>query len=102
MRITYFLPRCTPENSHGRYVIELLSRLRSGNQVTVYSSRFWEPVKSWVRCRRLPLLHRPALARIGTLWAESIISVDRFSSDIVHIQGADAPVGNVVTAHFCN
>jgi len=27
---------------------------------------------------------------------------ERRHADIVHVQGGDAPVGNVVTAHFCN
>ena len=36
------------------------------------------------------------------MWARSLLTRPRRSFDIVHIQGADAPVGNVVTAHCCN
>jgi UDP-glucose:(heptosyl)LPS alpha-1,3-glucosyltransferase len=39
---------------------------------------------------------------LAALWATSIIANRRKPADIVHIQGADSPVGNVVTAHCCN
>ena len=101
MRIGYFLPRCTPENSHGRYVIELAGRLAREHSVTVYAGRTWPPLRTMVQCRSLPVPNRPAIARLAGLWVSSIVARKR-SFDIVHIQGADAPVGNVVTAHFCN
>ena len=102
MRISFFIPRCTPDNSHGRYVVELAKRLGGEHHVAVYSGAFWPPLRSVVRCRRLPAVNRPALARLATLWTASVLVNKRWPSDIVHIQGADAPVGSVVTAHFCN
>lgn len=102
MRISYFLPRCTPDNSHGRYVIELAKRLGREHQVTVHAGAFWPPLRSVVRCRLLPIPNRPAVARLASLWMASIIVNKRRPADIVHVQGADAPVGNVVTAHCCN
>src|SRR5438034_9202242 len=102
MRISFFIPRCNPDNSHGRYVVELAKRLGGEHQVVVYSGAFWPPLRSMVGCRRLPIANRPAVVRLGTLWAASVLAAKRWPTDIVHIQGADAPVGNVVTAHFCN
>src|SRR5690349_22669196 len=102
MRISFFVPRCTPDNSHGRYVIELAKRLGSECRVTVYAGAFWPLLRPGVHCRFLPVPTRPALARLAALWATSVLAVKRRPADIVHVQGADAPVGNVVTAHFCN
>jgi len=102
MRISYFVPRCTPDNSHGRYIIELASRFGSEHDVTINAGVFWPPLRSRVRCRFLPVPNRPALIRLGALWLTSNIARDRKRSDIVHVNGADAPVGNVVTAQCCN
>lgn len=102
MRISYFVPRCTPENSHGRYVIELAKQLHGEYPVTVYAGAFWPPLRSMVRWRFLPVPNRPTVARLAALWATSIATARHGPADIVHVQGADAPVGNVVTAQFCN
>ncbi len=102
MRISYLLPKCTPDNSHGRYVIELVRRIAGKHSITIYAGQFWRPLKSIANCRVLPVLQRPALARLASLWLESLLAVRCRSSDVVHVQGADAPIGNVVTAHFCN
>lgn len=102
MRIGFFVPRCTPENSHGRYVIELAQRLAGNHQVTVYSGAIWPPLRTRARCHFLPVLNRPTVARLAMLWTTSVLAVSCQGFDIVHIQGADAPVGNVVTAHCCN
>jgi len=102
MLITFFVPKCTPDNSHGRYVIELAKRLGHEHRVTVHAGAFWSPLRSMVSCRFLPVPNRPAVGRLAALWAASMIQNRRLPADIVHIQGADAPVGNVVTAHCCN
>ncbi len=102
MRISFFVPRCTPDNSHGRYVIELATRLGDEHQVAVYSGVFWRPVRSLFPCRFVPVVSRPAVARLATLWTASVVVAKRHHTDIVHIQGADAPIGNVITAHCCN
>src|SRR5688572_8065440 len=102
MQISFFVPRCTPDNSHGRYVIELAKRLGSEHPVAVYAGAFWPPLRALVRCQWLPVPNRPAVARLAALWTASGLVAGREAADIVHIQGADGPVGNVVTAHCCN
>jgi glycosyltransferase involved in cell wall biosynthesis len=102
MQISFFVPRCTPDNSHGRYVLELARHLGSEHAVTIYSNDFWAPLRSVVRCRYVPVPLRPAVVRLAALWAASLVASRRQPADITHIQGADAPVGNVVTAHCCN
>src|SRR6266566_1916439 len=102
MRISFFLPRFTPDNSHGRYVIELARQFAGSHSVTVYAGAFLPALRSAVKCRWLPVPLRPAVARLATLWSASAVVSRRRPSEIVHVQGADAPVGNVVTAHFCN
>jgi len=102
MRISFFVPRCTPENSHGRYVVELAKRLVGEHFVTIYSGSFWSPLRSMVRCKYLPVPNRPAVVRLAALWAAALVVTRRSRADITHVQGADAPFGNVVTAQFCN
>ncbi len=102
MRISFFVPRGTPDNRHGRYVIELAKRLSGQHRITVYAGAFWPPIRSLVRCQFLPVPVRPAVARLVALWTASLVVTRRRHADILHIQGADAPVGNVVTAHCCN
>src|SRR5207249_496990 len=50
----------------------------------------------------LPVPNRPALLRLAALWAASTVAVRRQDFDILHVQGADSPVGDIVTAHCCN
>ena len=102
MRISFFLPRCTPDNSHGRYVLELAKRLSAEHQISIHASAFWPPIRSKVHCQYLPIPAKPAVFRLAALWATSLVANRRHPVEIVHIQGADAPVGNVVTAHCCN
>jgi UDP-glucose:(heptosyl)LPS alpha-1,3-glucosyltransferase len=102
MRISFFVPRCTPENSHGRYVIELATRFSAQHRVRVYAGAFWSPLRSVFDCHFLPVPNRPAIARLGALWVASAVAARIRPSDIIHIQGADAPIGNVLTAHYCN
>lgn len=102
MRISFLVPRCTPDNSHGRYFIELAKRFSREHVVTVYAGAFWSPLRTIVDCRYLPVPNRPAVARIGGLWGASLLARRRTIGEIVHVNGADAPVGNVVTAQCCN
>ena len=102
MRVCFFVPKCTPDNSHGRYVIELASRLGRQQNVTVYTGAVASQLRAIVQCHYLPVPQRPAVARIVALWASSVALVTHGRFDIVHTQGADAPVGDVITAQFCN
>src|SRR5262245_40309984 len=102
MRISFLVPRCTPDNSHGNYVDQLARRLRPDHDVTVCSGTLWPPLRSLVRYRFLPIPTRPAIARLASLWVTSTMVRGRHTGEVIHIQGADAPVGNIITAHCCN
>lgn len=102
MRIAFFVPRCTPENSHGRYVIELAQRLAGDHRVAVYSGAFWSPLRTKIGCHFLPVLNRPTVARLAMFWSASVLAALWQRFDVVHTQGADASVGNVVLASCCN
>jgi glycosyltransferase involved in cell wall biosynthesis len=100
MRIGFVVPRCRPTNSHGRYVIELARRLAVSEDVTVYSGARCDSLAGRGTFRYLPILDWPMLARLATGWAASApLGFSHF--DILHTQGADSPLGNVVTAHCC-
>ena len=102
MRIAFFVPRCTPDNSHGRYVIELAQRMAGRHEVEVFAGAVWAPLRRDVRCRWLPVPNRPTVLRLASLWPASIALTWQRRFDIVHTQGADAPVGNVILAPCCN
>jgi UDP-glucose:(heptosyl)LPS alpha-1,3-glucosyltransferase len=102
MRIAFCLPRCQPDNSHGRYVIELARRMAHSHAVTIYAGSIWRELPPSIASHRLLVPNRPALARISALWVSSFVGVRWRDYDIVHVQSADAPIGNVITAHFCN
>lgn len=101
MRIGFVVPRCLATNSHGRYVIELTRRLALSEDVTVYSGARCASLDGRGRFRYLPVLDWPMLARLATVWAASAPIGLFGASDILHTQGADSPIGNVVTAHCC-
>jgi glycosyltransferase involved in cell wall biosynthesis len=97
------VPRCTTDNSHGRYVMELALRLAKAHRVEVFSGGFAPSVRQKVVCHLLPVLDRPAVLRSATMWSTAIAATALSRPfQIVHVGGADAPVGNVVTAHYCN
>jgi UDP-glucose:(heptosyl)LPS alpha-1,3-glucosyltransferase len=101
MRIGFVVPRCLTTNSHGRYVIELTRRLAASQEVTVYSGARCASLNGRGRFQYLPVLDWPMLARLATVWAASAPIGMFGASDILHTQGADSPIGNVVTAHCC-
>jgi glycosyltransferase involved in cell wall biosynthesis len=101
MRIGFVVPRCWPSNSHGRYVLELAQRLSRTEDVVVYSGALWPALRSRIQFRYLPVLDWPMLARLTTAWTASASLNMRHDFDVLHVQGADAPVSNVVTAHCC-
>ncbi len=84
MRISFLLTKCTPDNGHGRYVIELARRLAENHSIKVYAGEFWRPLQSIATCRLLPVLQRPAFTRLASLWVGSLVAVDRDSADSGH------------------
>jgi UDP-glucose:(heptosyl)LPS alpha-1,3-glucosyltransferase len=102
MRIGFFVPRCTTDNSHGRSVIALAERFATSHDVTVYTGAGGLPTGTPASLRWLPVLDRPAVARLAMLWTASALVSTRERFDVTHVQGADALVGNVVTAQCCN
>lgn len=101
VRIAFFVPRSVPDNSHGRYVTALAERLAREHVVEVFTGATGHVSTGAVRWRRLPVLNRPAPARLAGLWlAATVVRAVSERFDIIHTQGADAP-GTVVTAMCC-
>lgn len=83
--------------------MELALRLARAHRVEVFSGGFAPPVRQKVLCHLLPVLDRPAILRSATMWSTAVAATALARPfQIVHVGGADAPVGNVVTAHYCN
>ncbi len=102
LRIAFIVPDARPTNSHGRYVLALAAAFAPMHEVHIFTGRKAQRSLASVQYHLLPMMQRPSVARLASLWAQSMIWVQPHRFDIVHAQAADAPVGNVVTAHYCH
>lgn len=101
MRIAYVVPRCVPENSHGRYTLGIAKVVGRRHQVHIISAAFPPDEILPATIQRVPLPNWPALGRLASWWAVAPLLIRQERFDIVHTLGADAPVGTVITA-FCS
>src|SRR5262245_60020804 len=82
----------------GGYVVELVHRLASRHQVTLYTVEVRAPVPDGVRVVRVPALRAKTYLTILSFPA-AFASV-RGRHDLIHAQGWVAPSADVVTAHI--
>ena len=102
MKIGFFVPRCEPDNSHGRYVIALAEAMAAAHDVTVCAGAITPSLRPGIRRQRTVVPNRPSIVRLVVGWAAAALAMRGGRFDVVHVQGADAPIGHVVTAHCCN
>ena len=86
---------------HGRYAVELATRLIDGYEFHIFSNTFDEdPREGWV-FHRVPAYRRRALSSILTfsLTVDSMIA--KVGCDLVHSQGLCSWRADLITAHIC-
>lgn len=85
-------------------MLALLGGLEADHELHVFSSAFPadSPFRDRVVFHRVPLPTRPAMARLAAWFAVSPLLVKRATFDVIHTQGADAPVATVITVPCCN
>jgi len=83
---------------HGRYAVELVTRLAIDHDVTVYAASIVTPPPPAVTVIPVPAVRRPSYASIVT-FPRGFARVRR-RHDVVHVQGWSADEADVVTAHI--
>lgn len=101
-KIAFITPDARPTNSHGRYVLALAAAFAPAHDVHIFTGRRESSGLDGVQYHLLPVMQRPSIARVASLWAQAAMRIRGGQFDIVHAQAADTPVGHVVTAHSCH
>ena len=91
MKIGFFVPRCEPDNSHGRYVIALAEAMAAAAyDVTVCAGAITPALGHEVRRLSVTVPNRPSVVRLAMGWVAAAVTMRRQAFDVVHVQGADA------------
>lgn len=98
MNIGFVVHDYDPRDGHGRYAVELVSRLALEHTVTLYASNISADPPHGVRVQRVHAIRRPAHLTILT-FPGAFESV-RQTHDVVHVQGWSAKQADVATAHI--
>ena len=83
---------------HGRYAVELVTRLARSANITLYAANIHHAPPDGVRVTTVPALRRPSYATILT-FPRAFASVCG-QHDLIHAQGWSARSPDVVTAHI--
>jgi UDP-glucose:(heptosyl)LPS alpha-1,3-glucosyltransferase len=98
MNIGFVVHDFDTREGHGRYAVELVSRLAREHRVTLYAASAAADVPDGVRFRLVPAVRRPAHATMLTF--PTAFAAVRGPHDVVHVQGWSAHSADVATAHI--
>ena len=98
MNIGFVVHDFDTREGHGRYAVELVSRLAREHSVTLYAASATADLPEGVRFRLVPAVRRPAHATMLTF--PTAFAAVRGSHDVVHVQGWSAHSADVATAHI--
>ncbi|MEW6685365.1 MAG: glycosyltransferase family 4 protein [Candidatus Edwardsbacteria bacterium] len=100
MRVAYIVEHCHKRGGHERYVAELAQRVAlSNNEVHIFSNSFSEVANPKVIWHRVAMFHRPTVVMWLSFIINSTRQILRQKFDIIHSQGPNAILQNVVTNH---
>ncbi len=102
MKIALVVHDFDPGYGHGRYAVELASRIGAVHDVHVYASRFAVAPPPNVTFQRVPAIRVSAMLTILSFMRTSETLLQRRCYDIVHAQGLTCRHASVITAHICN
>lgn len=86
---------------HGRYSVELISRISRVHKVTLYATNVSQdpPPPPGVDVVKVPTIRRPSYATILTF--PTAFAVMRRRHDLIHTQGWNTASADIATAHIC-
>lgn len=86
---------------HGRYSVELISRISRVHKVTLYATNVSHdpPPPPGVDVVKVPTIRRPSYATILTF--PTAFAVMRRRHDLIHTQGWNTTSADIATAHIC-
>jgi len=99
MKIAFVVEHCHKKGGHERYVAELAERMALNHEVHVFANS-WEGIGGTVIFHRVPMVKKPTLVMLWTFKRNAYSLIKRFGPfDIVHSQGSNSLVQNVITNH---
>ncbi len=98
MNIAFVVHDYDVREGHGRYAVELVTRLARSADVTLYAANIRDDPPAGVTVTKVPAVRRPSYATILT-FPRAFRSVCRHH-DLIHAQGWSASSAHVVTAHI--
>lgn len=99
MRIAYIVEHCHKKGGHERYVAQLAEKMSEKHEVHIFANSFSD-VEAEVFYHHVPMFSKPTLLMLGSFIINAGILVAKHGPfDIIHSQGANAIVQNVVTNH---
>ena len=84
---------------HGRYSVELISRISRVHKVTLYATNVSHDPPAGVDVVKVPTIRRPSYATILTF--PKAFAVVRRRHDLIHTQGWNTTSADIATAHIC-
>ena len=98
MNVAFVVHDYDVREGHGRYAVELVTRISRSVGVTLYAANVHDSPPAGVSVVRVPAARHPSYATILTF--PRAFSAVCGSHDLIHAQGWSASSANVVTAHI--
>lgn len=99
MKIAMVVEHCHKQGGQERVVAELAERIADYHEVHIYANSFDDLENERIIIHHVPMFKKPALLMITSFILSSTYQLRRQKFDIIHSQGPNAIVQNVITDH---
>lgn len=99
MKIAMVVEHCNKQGGHERVVAELAERIADYHEVHIFANSFDDLENERIITHHVPMFKKPALLMITSFILASTYQLRRQKFDIIHSQGPNAIVQNVITDH---
>jgi len=99
MKIALVVEHCHKKGGHERYVAELAERMSVKHEVHVFANS-WENIGGAVKFHHVPMVKKPTLLMLWAFKQNAASLIKNLGPfDIVHSQGSNSLIHNVITNH---
>ncbi len=99
MKIAMVVEHCHKQGGQERVVAELAERIADCHEVHIFANSFDDLENKRIITHHVPMFKKPALLMIISFILSSTYQLRRQKFDIIHSQGPNAIVQNVITDH---
>ncbi len=99
MKIAMVVEHCNKQGGQERVVAELAERIADYHEVHIYANSFGNLENQQVITHHVPMFKKPPILMITSFIVNSTLQLLRQNFDIIHSQGPNAIIQNVVTDH---